>query len=72
MCSDHFADDDDFDPSSFAYVKSNSEILNKKQIKLKEDAVPNTDRTTCRHNRLRMVQSQSERGSGGMLRILIS
>ena len=44
VCSDHFADDDDFDPSS--YAKSNSEMLNKKQIKLKDDVVPNTDRTT--------------------------
>ena len=46
VCSDHFADDDDFDPSSFAFAKSDSETLKKKQIKLKDDAVPNTDRTT--------------------------
>ena len=46
VCSDHFADDD-FDPSLFSAAKLyDSETLKKKHIKLKDDAVPNTDRTT--------------------------
>ena len=46
VCSDHFADDD-FIPRSFAFAQqSDSETLKQKHVKLKDDAVPNTDRST--------------------------
>ena len=46
MCSEHFADND-FDPCSFTFAqRSDSESLKKKWVKLKNDAIPNTDRAT--------------------------
>ena len=70
VCSEHFCDDD-FRPSDLEYTKT-MESLSKKWIRLKPDAVPNTDRSTGEikiHVKSKLSSDHAKRDMPGRKRV---